>query len=555
MEKEKNVSTYNQSVSDDSALSRRDRKKARKRRIKESKRQTGFYAFRTKDAIIRAIKAILVGIAVALLVGGIYTIITKVIPLTLYPLHPLVIALVFISMFLVLGIVMAIAFVPAFAISFFGLRRGDKSFAKTIDEQFYLKESMQTMLEHAGDNSEMASLQREGVKEKVNGLRHRMLKPKKLYIYIISVLLSALFIWITFCIPYRIIKEEPVTATFKLTDMQEKKLKQIEASVRSSDMKSPAKEEVAEEIAALTNALKVTTDFDTAKSLVELSVGNGSLEGHIDMLTKKAGTAYVLHDILVEDDTAFVREIGRLLTKLDSERFEEKREIIRQSFVHKDFSKQDEEGVEIEIDMEKVTSDTVKLLRDNASELKRALELSGIDSADSLYMALLKVTIDMEALASELEDGSINYHNAVGRDEGKGELINVISNGIYFALDKQNISYSVGFGASDEIREMFPEFELKAPQREDNKNEKKENDKEDEENDEEKDTDGGAGDGDVFGSNDLIYDKEHGQIKYGEVIDKYHQIMNSSSYTEEQKKIMQEYFDILYRGLEDEKGE
>ena len=100
-------------------------------------------------------------------------------------------------------------------------------------------------------------------------------------------------------------------------------------------------------------------------------------------------------------------------------------------------------------------------------------------------------------------------------------------------------------------------FELPLVNREDNTSEKKPNDAGDTEEDEKEGNQGGGyGDGDVFGSNDAIYDREQGtHIKYGQVLDAYYQIMTNSNYTEEEKKAIQSYFEILYRGLEEEKGE
>ena len=170
-----------------------------------------------------------------------------------------------------------------------------------------------------------------------------------------------------------------------------------------------------------------------------------------------------------------------------------------------------------------------------------------------MYGELLKLANGLESIASDLENGYINYRAAVGTSE-QGEIFFLLGDKIYQELDKQNKNYSVGFGASDEIREMFG---LPPVNREDNTNEKKPTDVDDPDNkDEEGNHGGGYGDGDVFGSNDAIYDRdENTHIKYGQVLDAYYQIMTNSNYTEEEKKAIQSYFEILYRGLEEEKGE
>jgi hypothetical protein len=322
--------------------------------------------------------------------------------------------------------------------------------------------------------------------------------------------------------------------------MQKKQIESIIARVESSNMKEPAKTDVASEVRALLNVLSTTKIKDDADALISLSVKK------IDTITKSTGTSYQLYELLLESENAYTRDMGRLLTLLDWSKFKIKREKIRAYFEHKEYGTED-------ADIKKITEETVILVRTAGSELRSALLKSGIDEGDKLYGELLATAVGMEKLASELENGYINYRATVGTTE-QGEIFFLIEDDIYRALDEQNISYSVGFGASDEIRKMFG---MPIPQREDNSSEEKPKvEGEEEEEDEDKKGDGGYGEGDVFDSNDLIYDKDkNAHIKYGEVIDIYYKLMGSENYTDEQKQVIQEYFETLFRGLEEEKGE
>ncbi len=499
------------------------------------KKETTFKSLKRRATAVRIIKSVLIASIVANLFVALYFLAVFRIPI-----KPELFVLVSSPIPSLLG--QLIGVIVGFS-TYFILRKNDKGLAKQLDMQFMLKERLQTSLEYEKTNSAMATLLREDVKEKTASVDKRKIKVKKLPLYIVAVVLtSILTMSLLLFLPFNIIRpEEDPPMPFELTEMQEKQIEAIIARVEASNMKEPAKGEVADEIKALLSALKATTIKEDADKLISLSVSK------IDGITKKTGTSYELHDLLVESDVAYTREIGRLVTKLDWTKFKIKREKIRAYFEHKDFGTED-------ADISKINKDTVELVREAGSSLRSELLKSGLDESDKLYTELMKVAIGMEKLASDLEGGYINYRNTVGTEE-QGEIFLLLSDNIYLALDEQNVSYSVGFGASDEIRKMFG---LPIPQREDNGQEKKENEEDSDLGDKDKDkpTDGGGTNGsDVYGSDDAIYDKESGYVKYGEVLNTYYQIMGSTEYTDEQKKVIQEYFEILFRGLEKEKGE
>ena len=425
--------------------------------------------------------------------------------------------------------------------TYFILRKNDKRLARELDSEFGLKERLQTSLEYKDLNTPMAALLREDVEDKTSKLNKKQIRVKKLPLYIISVVVSSLLSMVlVLFLPFNIIQPKPEEKTpFELTGMQEKQMEAIIARVEASNMKEPAKGEVANEVRALLNVLKTTKIKDDADALISLSVKK------IDTITKSTGTSYQLYELLLEADNAYTKEMGRLLTLLDWSKFKIKREKIRAYFEHKEYGTED-------ADIAKITEDTALLVREAGSELRSALLKSGIDESDRLYGELLSTATRMEKLASELENGYINYRATVGTTE-YGAIFDLIEDDIYRALDEQNVSYSVGFGASDEIRKMFG---FSVPNREDNGSEKKDNEENDDSDEkEDKPTDGGGTSGsDIYGSDDQIYDKNEGYINYGEVLNTYYQIMGSTEYTDEQKVEIQKYFETLFRGLEEKKG-
>ena len=70
---------------------------------------------------------------------------------------------------------------------------------------------------------------------------------------------------------------------------------------------------------------------------------------------------------------------------------------------------------------------------------------------------------------------------------------------------------------------------------------------------------GGVGDGAIFGSNDLVLDPVTGQyVEYGTLLDKYYAVvfekLQNGSYNDEQKKMIENYFALLYGGIKKDEG-
>lgn len=524
----------------ESKPSKKEVRKRKKQSIRKTKKYIGFNKFKAKEEIGAIVKSILLAMSIAFLVFGGALIAFKQIPLDISTYHWAMALLVYFALVFASYALASLVFLFSFLISFFIMKKRDTALARELDSAFGLKDGMQTSLEYADSDGAMISLLKDDLKKKTSRIKTKKHKIKGLAVLIIISVICFILPIVSMTLPWNLVEaetEEEEKTPFELTEMQKKQIESIIARVEASSMKEPAKTEVADEIKALLDVLQVTVLKSDADNLIKLSVEK------IDKITEQTGTAYELHDLLVESSNPYTREIGRLVTKLDWTRFKLKREKIRVYFEHIDFGKED-------ADIEKIKKDTVDLVREAGIELRSALLKSGIDVEDKLYKELLKTAVGMETLASDLENGYINYRNVVGTEE-QGEIFFLLSDNIFRALDEQNVNYLVGFGASDEIRRMF---DIPVPRREDNGQEYKDGEEEgDTEDDDQKPSDGGGiNGGAAFGSDDEIYDRDKGRIEYGEVIFTYQGIMESTEYTDEQKKIIREYFDILFRGLEEE---
>ena len=72
-------------------------------------------------------------------------------------------------------------------------------------------------------------------------------------------------------------------------------------------------------------------------------------------------------------------------------------------------------------------------------------------------------------------------------------------------------------------------------------------------------TGGGVGEGVQYGSNDLVLDPITGKyVEYGTLLDKYYAVvfekLQNGSYSDEQKKMIENYFALLYGGIKKEEG-
>jgi hypothetical protein len=163
----------------------------------------------------------------------------------------------------------------------------------------------------------------------------------------------------------------------------------------------------------------------------------------------------------------------------------------------------------------------------------------------------------------KLDDGErmgisvvLGIYDIIGYGPAKGEIENLwstllVTRDIYLELEAQRANYDIGYGASDGIRELFG-FTL--PVREDLSSERPKDESTEEEEYDQQESAGGYGPGEILGTDELIYDKEYNQsIITFKIYSKYKEIMEKSDFTEEQKKIIADYFELLLNGYEGEK--
>lgn len=507
------------------------------KKTETKKKYIGFGKYERRLKSARNVKSILMGLSLSFLALGILLLLFKLDVLNLYP---AVIAVIAVGSFF-------IGFLPVF----FLIRIDEKKIARELDERFGLKERVRTSVEFLEDDSDMSILLRNDVRKKIKDIDAKEIKAyKRLPLYVCAIIIGVAILLVGVIYPRPEVQngneDDPdANILFVLTEEQRDRLNEIKSRVDSSNMEEEARDEVVAEIENLVIVLdNVVMSRKDAFDLIKLTTAK------IDKITDDTGSQSELYSSLKKQNTPYTREFARLITKYDWEKFLIKREEIRALFVHKDFGSED-------ADLAQIKLDTKRNLELSSNEMIKALEASGVSQDDKLYSLLYKFTMendpkhkqtDGEGLYGTKETAKemdyLSYNWAQGR---LNDLFSIVGEEIYRELDAQNQNYSVGFGASNDIRSIFG---LQKVIREDNTKEEAEEDTEEKLPPE--GADGGMGDGSVFGSDDAVYDKEHqSHVAYGDVIDKYYILMGSTEYTPEQKEMIQKYFETLFTGLEE----
>ena len=511
----------------------------------------GFTKFKNRLLTIRLVKSLLLTLTVSFIACGVTLILTKQRVWDASPLWSILI------MLLCGGITFPCIFLP--------LTVNNRKLAKMLDSQFALKERMQTSLENADNYSPMSVLLRRDLKEKTSKISSSKIKAKDLFVYIILAVLG-----LATLISGLVVKQvkdpvepplpPPVIEVWELTAEQEAALISIAETVEESDMVMPAKEEIALKVRALVTELKSITDEDEAIDAILLSVAE------IDKITDETGSSRALYYALSKKETAFARELARALTRKEKSGYDQKMSDALSSLMHK------YDGLEVitKDQQTEMKNDTHDLLIKVVADLTSSLEESGVNKSDALYKMIEKLVKldDGEHMGLSMVSSIINI---VGYAPAKGELENLwstllVTRDIFVELTSQGKNFDVGYGASDGIRELFG---IPLPQREDLSSEKKESDDDPSDKDDDLvEGPGGYGPGELLGTDELIYDKEHNQSiitytiynKYKNILEKLYgkEVEVEGENGEITVKIelppeMEKYLELLLYGYEGEK--
>ena len=438
---------------------------------------------------------------------------------------------------------------------FFLLRTSDERLARILDSELSLDERVETMLQYSEKNDAIHRLQREDAEAHLGAASAKIIKPKRIWIYIAALVLGlgAFVFSLVYSVP--VVEEPPVIEEkFSITELQIKATEQLIANVAKSNMDSPYRENTVTLLTEMLNTLKV------AETVREKDAAVTAAMGKILKEVDDSSAAVELINALWTTGSEQAEELALALnyyawpTVDEWIRFEKALSDFRLTFVHPDAMAESP-------DENKIKTETELVLLDCSSGISAALAASKILPDDHLSLLLARLALADE----ENADGtrfyglqklstlvSLNGYDFVQRElestleSVKGELFESLSS------HKENTD--VGESAIREIGRIFgckiPKF--KRPSFAETGDNSSASD------DEHGGGGGGIGTGSEYGSDDLVLDPyTNTYVEYGVILERYYALMfsglESGNYTEAEKEAMEKYFAILYGGFE--KGE
>ncbi|MBQ7761606.1 MAG: hypothetical protein IJ400_06080 [Clostridia bacterium] len=498
-----------------------------------------FNKIKQKALAIRVIKAFLCGLAVGLPTIGVLLLLYR---FELVALQPVASSLIGVGLIIGVGVLVYLL-----------LNQSDKSLAIRLDKEKGLSERIQTSLAFADQSGPMIDLQRQDADKKLMEVKDVGLGLKKIWIYILVAVIGIGSFGISFIFnPPPVEPPPPLPETpFKVTELQLLALEELVEYVSASEMDSPYKESIATALTTFIDEIKVAEN-ETQRDV--------AIEKAMDEIFKQTSDSSYGYEVITSLWSTGI-DTCRLLAKAlnyyewpkedEWDRFVEKMTDYRTGFVHIDSTTENP-------DEEKMKEDVKTLLLSASQGIDLALQGSKIPNEDPLKLVLTRLSTVNESNA----DGTRIYGLYVladfieknGYTKAQRELdatISALSPEIFKALSQNAINTQTGEYAMLQLAGIFG---VKAPELE--RPELYESTDSDQPSGEGGGGGGAIGGGPTYGSDDKVYDPfTNKYVEYGTILDKYYDIMfgglSSGDYTDEEKKALEEYFQILYGGFEE----
>lgn len=242
----------------------------------------GFLSFKKKILKEHLTKCLVLSISLGLLVFGVLFLLwkLKVISLPIWSVIIIPIALVALS----------------FCGPYFLLKPSDKKIAKRLDHEFKLNEKVQTMVDYKDSDEFIACLQREDTENKLKSISLKALKFNLPIALIVLGVIGVASTTTAVSIPMKhdqniVDPDKP----FTLTELQIKRVEEVIAKVKESDINSELAKNYENELNELIEKLKVITKQDTVNEEVLKTIETITSKMNDTNKNKIIGKA--LHDI------------------------------------------------------------------------------------------------------------------------------------------------------------------------------------------------------------------------------------------------------------------
>ncbi|MBE7093504.1 MAG: hypothetical protein E7367_02315 [Clostridiales bacterium] len=413
----------------------------------------------------------------------------------------------------------------------------ERKLARKLDDELGREERVQTMLEFASDEKEMSVLQRKDTEARLAALPATYTQFKRIWQCIAAVCLA-----VATCASAVVVPMLGKGSTggggngdgggdssiqtvipFEVSTAQLVALRELIEYVQDSGMQDEPKTAT---VAALEDLLEKIVDVEAHSEMLVLV--SGTIVA-VDAATEAKNTGYELATAFEKAEAATLRKLANAVGATDIERFTDQYVKFWEAF--KEYG---EQGA--------TAKDTIETF---STRLQIALAMSQVDGADELVQALKALN---EAVVKELDPSTFGYYTQESWANRMETVFGTCQGPIANAMNKQIVNNDVRDYTIDKLCEIFGLDDANVPPLsqdytpttggEDDKDDSNLND-------------GGLGTGDVnYGSNELIYDPETGELKpYGEVFAKYYAIytdaVHQGKIDPNLEKILQAYFDML----------
>ena len=496
-----------------------------------------FSKFKRKLHSVRLLKSITAGLAVGAFLGGLLLLATK---RELIPIHPL--------FSLLIG---AIGAVLSCGILFLVLHTSDKRLAKELDNRYALQEKVQTMLEYRNETGNMPALQREDCEQTLANIPTNTFKPKRLWVYFLALCIGLTSLSSGIIVKGKEKPAEKVTP-FKISAIQIAGIEELITYVDNSKMEEPYRVKISSDLSDLLVTLKA------ADTEPQMQTALAETMAYIQATTYNSSSMTEILNSLWHTQEEYAQGFAKAMDSSVWKEpnwgdFAERITEFRQSFEHK-------------TNEEQPTPTDAEMLQGLKSRLEyfsfkteTALLASAIAETDPLYSVVYDFTIQGKGISSLSElakDATVtSYTQAIATLE---YTFNEMTDDLYAVTKQQKLNTNVGEYTMQKLATLFlvpvPPFE-----RPDFSSTNNGQGSESEDNNSNQPSDGGVGEGQEFGSKDLVLDPETGEyVEYGTLLNKYYSIvfekLENGNYTEEQKEMIKNYFALLFSGIKQEDG-
>lgn len=443
------------------------------------------------------------------------------------------------------------ALICAFGITFLIIRPSAANVARTLDEDYNLRERVRTALAYEGESGAVTDVQRLDAAEKLQTLKLRRPTAREIWQYPLIAFLALALLIAALVVPSRsFAAPDPDLREFRFSERNRLVIEECIDDVNDLSLASTLKPRAAAPLSALLDdqtGLPAATTVGEAKGLVAdaLDELNSVLDDRSSLsyaaLSVRAGEAGLMYIVRAVRRGTNVYANVPLLSEENLKEFDKNKGSLAYNAVS--FNLEAYRAV-LAADGEFET--TLSTLR---SALSYTLIGSGFDQTDRLYAALdnfsnaLVSIHDPDDLIAPFGDASLAVSEAVAGQAFRLALNRSVDLRLWkeFGLAEQPIpTYFNDRYEYDSDGSLGQDVDPDNPDDDDGNN------------------DGGYGDGGgKYGSDDLVFDPYTGEyVPYGELLQRYNAIiqeyLSNGDLTEEQKAIIRQYVDALYGGIDDE---